>query len=425
MTASWCWCAHGRPRTPLKHMAAKAARPHAADPRGRDIEQHGRRVAGRLGGRHRHRHVAAQTPDGAASAGGHGPRHVARRAGHGQPDCLLRTAGKRKSALERRRGSGPSADRGGNPSHRPDSTWLILSRSPHDQTETQAIVTLSLMAAFVDGDKHDRERAEVRYASPRAGAVRRGAPAHAGQDVLRKRVDLAGTAAALRSADAPAAYEMAVCVCDADGAVAAEQKFLEQLRSTLGLDAGWRGSSPKTPESVAAAPWPAWCRRRRQCRASACAHGGRGWRGRRARQRRRAGARPDHPQRRHHQRRAGTAAGDAVDHGDHPAADAAGLPHRPGLRLRTRLRARQGFPRHRGRGVDLAVPRTGGPQAAGRAARSAWLAGWGAVSSSAACSFFSDAYSAARSCGSSTCSNCSWFARACGRMQRASARPAG
>jgi DnaJ-domain-containing protein 1 len=30
------------------------------------------------------------------------------------------------------------------------------------QTETQAIVTLSLMAAFVDGDKHDRERAEVR-----------------------------------------------------------------------------------------------------------------------------------------------------------------------------------------------------------------------------------------------------------------------
>jgi DnaJ-domain-containing protein 1 len=30
------------------------------------------------------------------------------------------------------------------------------------QTETQAIVSLSLMAAFVDGDKHDRERAEVK-----------------------------------------------------------------------------------------------------------------------------------------------------------------------------------------------------------------------------------------------------------------------
>jgi hypothetical protein len=65
------------------------------------------------------------------------------------------------------------------------------------QTETQAIVTLSLMAAFVDGDKHDRERAEVRRI---AEGLAQSDAVHLPtlvQDVLMKRVDLAGTAAAL------------------------------------------------------------------------------------------------------------------------------------------------------------------------------------------------------------------------------------
>jgi hypothetical protein len=76
------------------------------------------------------------------------------------------------------------------------------------------------------------------------------------QDVLMKRVDLAGTAAALRSADTrQLAYEMAVCVCDADGVQSLpEQKFLEQLRSTLGLDAGRARQFTEDAESVAAAP---------------------------------------------------------------------------------------------------------------------------------------------------------------------------
>ena len=124
------------------------------------------------------------------------------------------------------------------------------------QTETQAIVTLSLMAAFVDGDKHDRERAEVRRI---AEGLAQSDAVHLPtlvQDVLMKRVDLAGTAAALRSADTrQLAYEMAVCVCDADGVQSLpEQKFLEQLRSTLGLDAGRARQFTEDAESVAAAP---------------------------------------------------------------------------------------------------------------------------------------------------------------------------
>jgi uncharacterized protein (DUF697 family)/tellurite resistance protein len=123
-------------------------------------------------------------------------------------------------------------------------------------TETQAILTLSLMAAFVDGDKHDRERAEVKRI---AEALARSDAVHLPslvQDVLMRRVDLAGTAAALRSADArQLAYEMAVCVCDADGVQSLpEQKFLEQLRSTLGLDAGRARQFTEEAEAVAAAP---------------------------------------------------------------------------------------------------------------------------------------------------------------------------
>ena len=123
-------------------------------------------------------------------------------------------------------------------------------------TETQAIVSISLMAAFVDGDKHDRERAEVKRI---ADALAQSDAVHLPtlvQDVLMKRVDLAGTAAALRSADArQLAYEMAVCVCDADGVQSVpEQKFLDELRSALGVNAGQARQFTEDAEALAAAP---------------------------------------------------------------------------------------------------------------------------------------------------------------------------
>lgn len=124
------------------------------------------------------------------------------------------------------------------------------------RTETQAIVSLSLMAAFADGDKHDRERAEVKRI---ADALAQSDAVHLPtlvQDVLMKRVDLAGTAAALGSVEArQLAYEMAVCVCDADGVQSLpEQKFLDELRSTLGLDAGRARQFTENAEAIAAAP---------------------------------------------------------------------------------------------------------------------------------------------------------------------------
>jgi uncharacterized protein (DUF697 family) len=75
------------------------------------------------------------------------------------------------------------------------------------------------------------------------------------KDVLLGRVDLAKAAAALTdSAHKQLAYEMAVCVCDADGVASpAEQQFLRELREVLQLDAGAAAQVVREADAVAAA----------------------------------------------------------------------------------------------------------------------------------------------------------------------------
>ena len=125
-----------------------------------------------------------------------------------------------------------------------------------NEQESRAILTLALMAAFADGDKHERERAEVkRIAESLMNHEQVNLPALY-QDVLMKRVSVSQTAAQLTGADAKQlAYEMAVCVCDADGAQsAAEQAFLDQLRGALGLDDASVEPVTAQAEAIAAAP---------------------------------------------------------------------------------------------------------------------------------------------------------------------------
>jgi uncharacterized protein (DUF697 family)/tellurite resistance protein len=125
-----------------------------------------------------------------------------------------------------------------------------------NEQDSRAILTLSLMAAFADGDKHDRERAEVkRIAESLMNDEAVSLPALY-QDVLMKRVALTQVAAQLSSPDAKQlAYEMAVCVCDADGAQSVpEQAFLRQLREALGLDAGAVGNVEAQAEAMATVP---------------------------------------------------------------------------------------------------------------------------------------------------------------------------
>ncbi|MET3178063.1 Uncharacterized conserved protein, DUF697 family [Variovorax sp. YR750] len=123
-------------------------------------------------------------------------------------------------------------------------------------SETKSIVTLSLLAAFVDGEKHERERAEIkRIAEGLSQADGLNLPTLY-QDVLMKRVSLASVAGELKSPEArQLAYEMAVCVCDADGTQSeAERMFLADVRTSLGLDASAAAFSQQAEDIAAAVP---------------------------------------------------------------------------------------------------------------------------------------------------------------------------
>jgi len=109
-------------------------------------------------------------------------------------------------------------------------------------TEQQhAILAIALHAAFADGSKDDREREHIRQLAESL-ANENGAPdlARIYQDVLLRRVKLDAAVAALQDpGERQLAYEMAVCVCDADGRQSeAEHSFLQELKGLLKLDAG-------------------------------------------------------------------------------------------------------------------------------------------------------------------------------------------
>lgn len=122
--------------------------------------------------------------------------------------------------------------------------------------EMRAVVSVAVMAAFADGRKHEREREELRRI---ADGLAQDEAVHLPslvQDVLTGRLSLQGVAPRLRTDNARhLAYEMAVCVCDADGAQSvAERDFLRGLSQTLALDAGHAEAYTAQAESLAAAP---------------------------------------------------------------------------------------------------------------------------------------------------------------------------
>jgi len=107
--------------------------------------------------------------------------------------------------------------------------------------EQRSILALCLHAAFADGVKDDREREEVKRI---AESLSDGTPgldmARLYQDVLLKRLSLDTAAGTLSDiGQRQFAYEMAVCVCEADGRMSpAERAFLDELKRSLNLDAG-------------------------------------------------------------------------------------------------------------------------------------------------------------------------------------------
>jgi uncharacterized protein (DUF697 family)/tellurite resistance protein len=112
-----------------------------------------------------------------------------------------------------------------------------------------------LLAAFSDGLKDDREREAVKRVAdalgPDAGFDLPGLY----RDVLLAKPDLAKVAAELRSPESrQLAYEMAVGVCDADGAQGpAEKTFLAKLAEALALPAAAASDTSARADEVAEA----------------------------------------------------------------------------------------------------------------------------------------------------------------------------
>jgi len=119
--------------------------------------------------------------------------------------------------------------------------------------EQKSILTIGLFAALADGSKADAERDELRrMAESLADGADRADLSRLVQDVLLKRVQLQSATSALTdSGQRQLAYEMAVCVCDADGRQSdAERRFLSDLKRQLHLTAEQTEAFEKQTDAV-------------------------------------------------------------------------------------------------------------------------------------------------------------------------------
>ena len=118
--------------------------------------------------------------------------------------------------------------------------------------EIRSILSICLLAAYADNAKHDRERDQIKQVADALGQHADVNLPSLYQDVLLRRIQLPNVAAQLSNEQSrQLAYEMAVCVCDADGQTSPkETEFLAQLKTALGLN---EGAAPAPAPAVAAA----------------------------------------------------------------------------------------------------------------------------------------------------------------------------
>lgn len=104
--------------------------------------------------------------------------------------------------------------------------------------EQRSVLTICLTAAFADGAKSDPEREQIRKIADSLGPESPVDVPSLYQEVLLHKRGLEDAVPALGpKATRQFAYEMAVCVCNADGETTQpEKEFLERLRGMLNLE---------------------------------------------------------------------------------------------------------------------------------------------------------------------------------------------
>lgn len=125
--------------------------------------------------------------------------------------------------------------------------------------EAQAIAALALMAALADGRTAGDEREQIRslFDSLAADNEMPSLSALHQRVILRQTSPRAEAARLGSDASRRMAFEIAVCVADADGAVTpAEQAFLDDLERLLGLDHAEAVAFERDADAVAQAPAP-------------------------------------------------------------------------------------------------------------------------------------------------------------------------
>ena len=121
--------------------------------------------------------------------------------------------------------------------------------------EHKAVIGACILAAFADGAQDERERSQIERVVKGFDEEQLDL-ASVYQDVLVGKVSLEQITAELHSPAAKAlAYEMAVCVCHADGvSTDAEQQFLTDLRQKLGLSSSSVEVHQQTVQAMVAQP---------------------------------------------------------------------------------------------------------------------------------------------------------------------------
>src|SRR5438128_1386089 len=122
----------------------------------------------------------------------------------------------------------------------PKCSMVVPQRSKDEsmnEQEQRAVMSVCILAAFADGSQDDAERGQIKRIADgfRDGTLDLTAIY---QDVLAQGTALSDVAKNLQNPEAKAlAYEMAVCVCNADGALSEpEKQFLVRLRTELQIN---------------------------------------------------------------------------------------------------------------------------------------------------------------------------------------------